>query len=138
MKLFNILSGAVLVFFTVMFIQCEKVTEVSELVKNTVKIQVVFYNDADPDTFIDIEDAKQIKKFSDYITNEDIPLLKCGYDGQIIFFMDNDLTDGPKNSVAMEFNLDDSCKHVAYSYGGSLHTKRLTKSGADYLSELIK
>lgn len=138
MKLFTILAGAIIVFFTVMFMRCEKVTEVSELVKNTVKVQIVFYNDADPDTFVDIDNPKEIKKFNDYITSEDTPLLKCGYDGKIIFFMDNDLTDGPKNSVAMEFNLDDACRHVAYTYGGSLNTKRLTQDGVAYLSGLNK
>ena len=43
MQVFKLLVGIVLVFFTVMFMRCEKVTEISELIKNTQKIQVVFY-----------------------------------------------------------------------------------------------
>lgn len=138
MKLYKILVGMVLVFITVMFMQCEKVTEISELIKNTEKIQVVFYNDSLPDTFVDIEDKKEIKKFKSFITDDDVPVLKCGYDGRIIFFMDNDLTEGPKNSVSMEFNFDDDCMHVAYQYAASLNTKRLSMSGAEYLKKLDK
>jgi|GEM_PF-1323793 len=133
MNIFKFLVGAILLFFTVMFLRCEKVTEISELIKSTKKIQVVFYNDSLPDTFVDITDKKDIKKFTSYITDEDIPLLKCGYDGQIIYFMDDEVGAGPKNSVAMEFNLSDDCAHVAYQYAASMQTKKLSDDGLSYL-----
>ena len=62
MQVFKLLVGIVLVFFTVMFMRCEKVTEISELIKNTQKIQVVFYNDTLPDTFVDITDKKDFRR----------------------------------------------------------------------------
>ena len=110
MQVFKLLVGIVLVFFTVMFMRCEKVTEISELIKNTQKIQVVFYNDTLPDTFVDITDKKDIKKFSNYISKDDTPVYKCGYDGQLIFF--------------------------AYQYAGALQTKKLSDVGVDFLLSL--
>jgi hypothetical protein len=136
MNSFRFAVGIVLVFFTVMFIRCEKVTEISELVKNTKKIQVVFYNDTLPDTFVDVTDKKEIKQFANYISNEDSPLYKCGYDGQIVFFMDDESGATPKNSVAMEFNLQDDCAHITYQYAAALQSKKITGDGMKYLKSL--
>lgn len=136
MQIYKLLLGLTLVFFTVMFMRCEKVTEVSELVKSTEKIQVVFYNDSLPDTFYDITEKKDIKNFNDYISDEEVPLYKCGYDGQIIFFVDDDEGAEPKNSVAMEFNLQPDCAHIAYQYAGALQTKKISSEGLEYLKSL--
>lgn len=136
MQVFKLLVGIVLVFFIVMFMRCEKVTEISELIKNTQKIQVVFYNDTLPDTFVDITDKKDIKKFNNYITNNDTPVYKCGYDGQLVFFIDDEEGAQPKNSVAMEFNLNPDCIHIAYQYAGALQTKQLSDDGIQFLISL--
>ena len=136
MKLFNIILGVTLVFFTVMFMRCEKVTEITELVKNTEHIQVTFYNDTLPDTYVTIDDKGEIKKFADFISSEDVPVRKCDYDGQIVFFMDETIAAGAKNSVSMEFNLNGDCRHIQYMYADALQTKKLTDEGKEYLEKL--
>ena len=91
MKLFNIILGSALVFFVVMFLRCEKVTEITELSKNTESLQIVFYNDSIPNKIVEITDKNEIKKFGKFITDKDTPLYKCDYDGQIIFILSDDV-----------------------------------------------
>ncbi|MFI5172616.1 MAG: hypothetical protein ACHQFW_09505 [Chitinophagales bacterium] len=134
MKVFNIILGATIVFFVVMFFRCEKVTEITELVKNTEKIQITFYNDSLPDTYIEITDKSEIRKFDNYISTKETPVFKCGYDGQILFFMNEDVSNGKQNSIVMEFNLKAECRHVAYNYAGGLQTKEITDKGVEYLN----
>lgn len=136
MKLFKIILGAYLVFMVVLFMRCEKVTEVSELVKNTDKIQVVMYHDASSDTYFDITDKKEISEFADFISDENTPVYKCSFDGRIVFFMNDDVASGTKNSVAMDFSLQDDCIYIAYEYAGGLQTKELTDEGIAYLKKL--
>ncbi len=136
MKIFNLVLGSALVFFVIMFLRCEKVTEVTELVKNTEKIDVVFYHDDKPNTVIQITDKAEIKKFGNYISTKDTPLYKCKYDGQIIFRISDDITSNDKNTITMEFNLQPDCVHVAYMYSEGLRTKELTPEGMSYLKAL--
>lgn len=133
MKLFNIVLGSALVFFIVMFLRCEKVTEITELTKNTEKIQVVFYNDSIPNTTLEITDKSEIKKFGKFISDKDTPLYKCSYDGQLIFILSSDIANGNKNTITMEFNLQPDCTHIAYMYAEGLHTKELSEEGVAYL-----
>lgn len=136
MKLFNIILGATLVFFAVMLLRCEKVTEITELAKNTDKIQIVFYNDTVPNTIIEVTDKSEIKKFGSYISDKDTPLYKCEYDGQLIFLLNNDVSSGDKNTITMEFNLQPDCTHVAYMYAEGLRTKELSEEGVEYLRKV--
>lgn len=136
MKLFNIVLGSVLVFFIVMFLRCEKVTEITELTKNTDKIQVVFYNDSVPNTIVEITDKSEIKKFGKFISSKDTPLYKCTYDGQLIFLLSDDVATGKNNTITMEFNLQPDCTHVAYMYAEGLHTKELSAEGVEYLRKV--
>jgi hypothetical protein len=137
MKLFKIILGAYLVFMVVLFMRCEKVTEVSELVKNTEKIQIVIYHDSSSDTYFDITEKKEISEFADFISDKNTPVYKCSYDGRIVFFMNDDVASGNKNSVGMDFSLKDGCEHIAYEYAGGLQTKELTDEGIDYLKKLL-
>ncbi len=73
MKLFNIILGSVIVFFIVIFMRCEKVTEITELSKNTESLQIVFYNDSIPNKIVEITDKNEIKKFGKFITDKDTP-----------------------------------------------------------------
>ena len=136
MKIFKIILGAYLVFMVVLFMRCEKVTEVTELVKNTEKIQIVMYHDSTSDTYFDITEKKEISEFSDFISDENTPVYKCSYDGRIVFFMNDAIATGNKNSVAMDFSLQDGCTHIAYEYAGGLQTKELTEDGISYLKKL--
>ena len=61
MKLFNIILGSAIVFFIVMFLRCDKVTEITELSKNTESMQIVFYNDSTPNKIKSSENLFQIK-----------------------------------------------------------------------------
>ncbi len=136
MKLFNIILGATLVFLTVMFLRCEKVTEVTELVKNTAHLQVTFYNDSVPATHVDITDKNEIKKFSRFISSETIPVRKCKFDGELVFFMEDGIAAGGGNSVSMQFSLQPGCAHVEYMYADQLETKQLSEEGIEFLTEM--
>ena len=136
MKLFNIILGSVIVFFIVMFLRCEKVTEITELTKNTESLQIVFYNDSIPNKIVEITDKSEIKKIGKFISDKDTPLYKCSYDGQIIFVLNNDVAIGKKNTITMEFNLQPDCTHVAYMYAEGLHTKELSEEGVEYLRKV--
>ena len=138
MKVYYLILGAFLTFMTIMFMRCEKPTEVTELVNNTEKVQVVFYNGEAPDTFVEITDRNEIKDFNDYISSDDTPLRKCGYDGQIIFFLFPDVAAGSGNSVAMEFSLQPDCEHVEYKFADALQTKAITSEGMEYLHSIAK
>ena len=136
MKLFNIVLGSALVFFIVMFLRCEKVTEITELTKNTESLQIVFYNDSIPNKIVEVTDKSEIKKIGKFISDKDTPLYKCSYDGQIIFVLNNDVAIGKKNTITMEFNLQPDCTHVAYMYAEGLRTKELSEEGVEYLKKV--
>lgn len=136
MKLFYIILGSFLVFMTVMFMRCEKPTELTEVVNNTEKIQIAFYNGDAPDTYVEITERGDIKKFDNFVGSEDTPVYKCGYDGQIVFFLYPDVAAGTKNTITMEFNLQPDCTHMAYVFAGALQTKTITSEGIDYLQSL--
>ncbi len=125
--MFRTILGVFLTFIAVMFIRCEKTSEIDELVKQTERIQVVFIiNMGD---FTDITDRKSIRKFDDYITDEPTPVYKCGYDGYITFFTEF-------GSIRMDFNLQDDCIHVLYPYGETLQTRLISEEGEDYLRSI--
>lgn len=97
---------------------------VYELAKQTERIQVVFNERADK--YQDITSRKQIRKFDSYISEEDTPVYNCGYDGYILFFTES-------GSVRMEFNLDDECQNIVYTFAQVTYTKKLTAEGLAYL-----
>ncbi|MBC8046010.1 MAG: hypothetical protein H7Y00_04395 [Fimbriimonadaceae bacterium] len=102
-------------------------TEISELIKQTDKIQIVL--NEKPDKYLDITERKDIRKFNDYITEDDTPYFKCAYDGHLTFFT----KDG---SVIMDFNVSDDCAHIIYTYAGELRSKKLTPKGLEYLKSV--
>jgi len=137
MKIFYIILGAFITFMIIMFLRVgETNKEIHEMVQHTEKIQVVFYHKDAPDTYVEITDRDEIKDFAGYISNEDTPVMKCGYDGRIVFFLYPDALQGNNNSVLVEFNLQEGCLHAAYTFSGALHTKSLSKKGIQYLQSL--
>lgn len=100
---------------------------VYELAKQTDRIQVVFNERADK--YQDITSRKMIRKFDSYISEEDTPVYNCGYDGYILFFTEN-------GSVRMEFNLDDECQNIVYTFAQVTYTKKLTPEGLAYLQSV--
>lgn len=110
-----------------MLMRCEPVTEVSELVKQTERIQVVFNTNLGD--YTDITSKQQIRKFKSYITDEPTPIYECGYDGYLLFFTE-------AGSVRMDFNLMDDCQHVIYDYGQSIETRKLSDEGLEYLRSI--
>ncbi|MBC8173769.1 MAG: hypothetical protein H7X71_07680 [Chitinophagales bacterium] len=116
-----------LIFFGLLSCNNKSSTEIYELVKQTEKIQIVFNTRLDK--YTDITERRDIRKFDDYISEEDTPIYNCGYDGYIIFF-------GEQGSVRMDFNLSDDCQHVLYIFGDVLQTKKLTPDGLEYLRSL--
>jgi len=108
----------------VMFMRCEKVSEIDELVKQTDRIQVVFNSNLG--AYTDITERKEIRKFDEFITDEETPIYKCGYDGYMTFFTEH-------GSIRMDFNLQDDCVHVLYPYAQGLETRLISPSGVEYL-----
>lgn len=102
-------------------------TEIHELVKATEKVQIVFGNEFNQ--YTELTKKKDIRDFEDYISLEETPIYKCGYDGFIVFFTEH-------GSVRMDFNLSDDCTHVAYTYAGIFETRKLTPEGIEYLKSI--
>lgn len=76
------------------------------------------------------DDPETIKKWAGFITKEKTPAYKCGYDGRIVFSKSNANYD-------VNFNLDDTCLHVAYIIDDALYTRKLSKEGQQFISEKI-
>jgi hypothetical protein len=125
--MYRLILGTYLLFMVTMLMRCEPVTEVSELVKQTERIQVVFNTNLGD--YTDITSKQQIRKFKSYITDEPTPIYECGYDGYLLFFTE-------AGSVRMDFNLMDDCQHVIYDYGQSIETRKLSDEGLEYLRSI--
>ncbi|MEZ5014341.1 MAG: hypothetical protein R2794_08625 [Chitinophagales bacterium] len=138
MKIYRIILGAYLVMMAVVVMRCEKVTEISELVKNTEKMQIVFYADGEPVTYYDVTDKEEIRAFRKYISSDDSPMLQCPMDGRLIFFMQEDVAPGSKNSIGMDFSLQGDCHIITYPYGGVMQTKKLSAAGVEYLKKKMQ
>lgn len=112
-------------FFLLMLSSCtSETTEIYELAKQSDRVQVVF--NSKPEAYLDIDSKKQIRKFDDYISQETTPVYYCNYDGYILFFTEN-------GTVRMDFNIQEDCQHIVYTYGGITETKKLTPEGLSYL-----
>lgn len=119
--------GIYITFIAIMLVRCDKVTEVDELAKQTVRIQIVFTDDLL--NYTDVTSKKEIKRIANFITDEETPFYNCGYDGYMIFFTE-------AGSVRMNFNFQDDCAHVVYDYAMSIKTYRLSDDGIAYLKQL--
>ena len=139
MKVFYLILGVFLTFMVIMFLRVTETNkEISEVVKNTEKIQVVFYNGDDPDSYVELNSRNSIQDCADIISNKDTPFMKCRYDGKIIFFLHPNVAPGAKNTISIEFSLEPGCRHAAYVYGDALQTKELTDGGISLLQEMLK
>lgn len=125
----RLILGLYLTFITVMFVRCEKLTEVDELAKQSNRVQIVFSDNLL--NYTDVNDKKEIRRIANFITDEETPFYKCGYDGYMIFFTDH-------GSVRMDFNLQDDCAHVVYDYAMTIKTFKISEEGITYLRQLKK
>ncbi|MBK6729640.1 MAG: hypothetical protein IPG60_01325 [Bacteroidetes bacterium] len=123
----RLLLGVYLTFMAIMFMRCSEVSEVDELAKQTERIQIVFTDDLL--NYTDITDKKEIKRIANFITDEETPFYKCGYDGYMIFFTES-------GSVRMNFNIQEDCAHVVYDYAMTIKTFRISEDGIAYLTHL--
>lgn len=136
MKVFYIILGVFITFMVIMFLRIGDKTDFTEVVQHTEKIQVIFYLPDGTETFVDITDRSEIKEFDSFVSDENTPLYKCGYTGKMVFFLYPDMAPPGKNTISVEFNLDESCRHVAYYFDEGLQTKAITDKGFDYLNSL--
>lgn len=125
----RLILGIYFTFITIMFVRCEKLTEVDELAKQSNRVQIVFNDNLI--NYTDVEDRKEIRRIANFITDEETPFYKCGYDGYMIFFTD-------QGSVRMDFNLQDDCAHVVYDYAMTIKTFKISEEGITYLRQLKK
>ncbi len=136
MKVFYIILGVFITFMVIMFLRVGDKTDLTEVVEHTEKIQLIFYQSDGPEKFVDITDRSEIKQFDAFISNEDTPVYTCGYTGRMVFFLYPDMAPPGKNTIVVEFNVDESCRHAAYYFDDALQTKTLTKKGVDYLNSI--
>ena len=73
----------------------------------------------------------EIQKILGYVTDDDSPENKCGYNGII----ELKIKDGFMN---MEFNTDNNCNSIVYTYKDLLFSKKISSEGITYLNRLIK
>jgi len=73
----------------------------------------------------------EIMKILGFITDEDSQQSTCGYNGII----ELKLKDGFMN---MEFNTDNNCNRIIYTYQDLLFSKKISSEGIIYLNKLIK
>ncbi len=123
----RLILGIYLTFMAIMLMRCSQVSEVDELAKQTDRIQIVF--NGEQVNYTDITEKREIRKIANFITDEETPFYKCGYDGHMIFFTS-------VGSVRMNFNLQDDCNHVVYDYAGAIKTFKISDEGIAYLKQL--
>ena len=73
----------------------------------------------------------EIMKILGFITDEDSQQNTCGYNGII----ELKLKEGFMN---MEFNTDENCNRIVYTYQDLLFSKKISQDGISYLNKLIK
>lgn len=71
----------------------------------------------------------EIEKLAGYISDENSPDYKCGYDGIIELKT-------TKGDIIMEFNLRDECKHIVFTYENKRYSRKLTQDGWEFLKDL--
>ena len=132
MKLFY--KGAIVFLFC--FITLAGCVSYKNTLKNdTEKILIKIYGWTD-DGFVEdfsiheITAKEEIEKVINYVTNIISPAYKCAYQGKIEYYCKN-------NNLIMDMEFNTSCNTIVFIYNDKLYTRRLSKSGINYLSGLV-
>ena len=76
------------------------------------------------------DNKDEIRRILGFITDDDFPENSCGYNGIIELKMN----DGFMN---MEFNTDDKCSRIVFTWQDLLFSKKISPEGIIYLNNLI-
>lgn len=127
----------ILILFTCLlfFSSCGDDAVLKKIADQTTKLTISGYytvgNKRTKEVVFETVNKDYIKKILGYVTDEDIPENKCGYNG----ILELKVKDGFMN---MEFNTDDSCNRIVYTYQDLLFSKKISSEGITYLNKLIK
>lgn len=126
---------AILFTCLLFFSSCGDDAVLKKIADQTTKLTISGYytvgNKRTKEVVFETVNKDYIKKILGYVTDEDIPENKCGYNG----ILELKVKDGFMN---MEFNTDDSCNRIVYTYQDLLFSKKISSEGITYLNKLIK
>ena len=126
----KIILFPVLMFFVS---SCQDNEMLSKLIGETQKLSIYVYknegNKRTKNFILETDKKEEIEKLAGYISDENSPDYKCGYDGIIELKT-------TKGDVNMEFNLHNECKHIVFTFENKRYTKKLTQDGWEFLRDL--
>jgi hypothetical protein len=129
-----------LLIFILSFIlfSCDNSVEdkLEDITENSDKVEIFFYNGMesnidDKSKIVVISDKNEIERIMKFVSSEDTPEYKCGYNGSISFFKENVLL------LEMEFNIEVQCNHFSFILNSAIFYKEMTGEGRSYLENLM-
>jgi hypothetical protein len=124
------------VFF--IFYSCSNPVEdkLDDISGNADKVEIFFYNGKennidDRSKIIILNERDQIKYLFSFISEDDSPEYKCGYNGSIKFYNNN------AGIFDTEFNIEIECSHFSFVLNDELYFKKMKGEGRSYLEDLF-
>lgn len=127
-----------LFILTLVFTSCNESQNnvFKKILNETNSVKIYFYTDQGNKRIKTLaystEDSVSISKLNKYISHEETPFYKCGYDGCI------ELQSYDGKMIEMEFNLLKECMHIVFEYGHKLFSRKISEEGYDFLTSLRK
>ena len=129
------IKSILLILICLIFISCGDNAVLKKIADQSSRLVISgYYTSGDKRTknvVFETDKKDEIVKILGYITDEDSPQNTCGYNGII----ELKLKDGFMN---MEFNTDENCNRIVYTYQDLLFSKKISQDGISYLNKLIK
>jgi len=123
-----------LLFGIIAFFACTKEQQNSqfeEFMAKAQKAEVYFYGKGKqaPKLAFTTKKQDEIKAFATYISNEETPAYKCGFDGKVVITAEN-------KDYIFEFNLTEKCRHFSFALNKTIFSKMISPAGYEFLSKL--
>jgi hypothetical protein len=97
---------------------------------------VIHFKDEQAGTIIrtvQTAESKAINRMIDFIDSKETELFKCGYDGKMFFYKE----DNKMQEVDFKYK-NDSCNHFAFKLNGKMMSTRISNEAADFFDALEK
>jgi hypothetical protein len=78
-------------------------------------------------------EKKAVNRLSEFVSNKETVLFKCGYDGELLFFEKGKQV----SNVSFKYSID-SCRHFLLDVEGKLTATKMSNEAADFLESLSK
>jgi len=118
-----------LILISLILFTCAKNSIVDDVLDETEKIRVFIYAQKNVKLVYETQNKEQVLKFSEYISDSNTELFKCGYTGKIVLIRQT-------GNINVEYNIDDSCQHFAFLWNDEFVSKKITKEGIKFLKQL--